>query len=230
MTSPYDLGHLLRRGSDLSEAGDALLGGDLTADDLAALKDFSAPKDFSPKILAAAIAIHGASFFTTGIASGPPDAGDGLAAGVDAFQGASEILGSAGSDPGWQGAAALSYDDGNIEQQSRTNQMADLDTELAGLLQIQAAEVKKLRNDMYIVLGTLTAAIPTAWALYKIPLYGPAMSTWFQIGTATACLSADTVLLTKQGQRSQETGAAIDNVASRYWQITAQAQASLPLH
>ena len=229
MTSPYDLSHI-RSGSDLSEAGDALLGGDLTADDLAALEDFSAPKEFSPKILAAAIAIHGASFFTTGIASGPPDAGDGLAAGVDAFQGASEILGSAGSDPGWQGAAALSYDDRNIEQQSRTNQMADLDTELAGLLETQAAEVKKLRNDMYIVLATLTAAIPTAWALYKIPPHGPAMSTWFQIGTATACLSADTVLLTKQGQRSQETGAAIDNVASRYGQITAQAQASLPLH
>lgn len=84
MTGPYDLSHI-RSGSDLSEAGDALLGGDLTADDLATLEDFATPKEFSPKILAAATAIRGASFFTTGIASGPPDAGDGLAAGVDAF-------------------------------------------------------------------------------------------------------------------------------------------------
>ena len=89
---------------------------------------------WATRILAAAIAIHVASMFTTGLASGPPDAGDGLAAGVDAFQGASEILGSAGSDPGWQGPAAQSYHDRNTEQQTRTNQMAALDTQLATLL------------------------------------------------------------------------------------------------
>jgi hypothetical protein len=69
----------------------------------------------------------------------------------------SSILGSAGSDPGWQGPAAQSYDDRNSEQQDRITQMVELDTELAGLLQTQAAEVEELRANMYGVGGTLSA-------------------------------------------------------------------------
>jgi hypothetical protein len=184
-------------------------------------------------ILLTAITIHVASMFTTGLASGPPDAGDGLAAGVDAFQGASEILGSAGSDPGWQGPAAQSYDARNTEQQTRTNQMAALDTELATLLQTQAAEVEKLRNDMYIVLGTLTSAIPIAMLLYYVkpgPPTGPKLSTVYQIATAAACLTTTTGLLSAQRVRSNKTGAALNNVADSYSQIADAAQAARPLH
>ena len=182
-------------------------------------------------ILLTAITIHVASLFTTGIASGPPDAGDGLAAGVDAFQGASEILGSAGSDPGWQGPAAQSYNARNTEQQARTNQMATLDTDLTTLLQTQAAEVEKLRKDMYIVLGTLTSAKPVAWMLYKItPPVGPKLSTTYQIATATACLTTTTGLLSARRVRSNKTGAALNNVADSYSQIADAAQAARPLH
>jgi hypothetical protein len=171
--------------------------------------------------------------FTTGLASGPPDAGDGLAAGVDAFQGASEILGSAGSDPGWQGPAAQSYNARNTEQQTRTNQMAALDTELATLLQTQAAEVEKLRIDMYIVLGTLTSAIPIAMLLYYVkpgPPSGWIQSTTYQIATATACLTATTGLLSAQRVKSNKTGAALNNVAESYSHIADAAQAARPLH
>ena len=181
-------------------------------------------------ILAVAIATHVASMFTTGLASGPPDAGDRLAAGVDAFQGASEILGSAGSDPGWQGPAAQSYNDRNTEQQTRTNQMAALDTDLATLLQTQAAEVEKLRKDMYIVLGTLTSAKPIAMMLYKAPAVGPQLSTTYQIATAGACLTATTILLSAQRVRSNKTGAALSNVAESYSNIADAAQAARPLH
>ncbi|MEX0580337.1 MAG: hypothetical protein WD228_04430 [Mycobacterium sp.] len=62
--------------------------------------------------------------------------------------------------------------------------------------------------------------------IYKIPVYGPAISTAFQTATAIACLGADTGLQTQQGLRSQTTGAAMDNVAGRYAQIAAKAQAS----
>ena len=183
------------------------------------------------RILLAAIAIHVASMFTTGLASGPPDAGDGLAAGVDAFQGASEILGSAGSDPGWQGPAAQSYNTRNTEQQGRTNQMAALDTQLATLLQTQAAEVEKLRKDMYIVLSVLITAKPTAMMLYKItPPVGPQLSTTYQIATAAACLTTTTGLLSAQRVRSNKTGAALNNAANRYAQIADAAVAARPLH
>jgi hypothetical protein len=186
---------------------------------------------WATRILAAAITIHVASMFTTGIASGPPDAGDGLAAGVDAFQGASEILGSAGSDPGWQGPAAQSYNARNTEQQTRTDQMAALDTDLASLLQAQAAEVEKLRKDMYIVLGVLTSAKPIAMMLYKItPPVGPQLSTSYQIATAGACLTATTGLLSAQRVRSNKTGAALNNVAESYSQIADAAVAARPLH
>ena len=182
-------------------------------------------------ILLAAITTHVASMFTTGLASGPPDAGDGLAAGVDAFQGASEILGSAGSDPGWQGPAAQSYNDRNTEQQTRTNQMAALDTDLATLLQTQAAEMEKLRKDMYIVLGVLTSAKPVAMMLYKItPPVGSQLSTSYQIATAAACLTTTTSLLSAQRVRSNKTGAALNNVADSYSQIADAAQAARPLH
>lgn len=186
-----------------------------------------APADkFSPAILAAALTIHGAAMALNGF--GTPDTGDGLTTGAVVFQDVSTILGSAGSDPGWQGAGAQSYDRQNSEQQARTDQMAALDTELAGLLQTQATEVKKLRNEMYIVAGTLAGAIPVAWALYNIPVYGSAISTAFQTATAIACLGADTGLQTKQGLRSQKTGAAMDQVADRYEQIAAGAQESGP--
>ena len=181
-------------------------------------------------ILLAAITTHVASMFTTGIASGPPDAGDGLAAGVDAFQGASEILGSAGSDPGWQGPAAQSYNARNTEQQGRTNQMAALDTQLATLLQTQAAEVEKLRKDMYIVLGVLTSAKPVAMMLYKTPAVGPQLSTSYQIATAAACLTTTTGLLSAQRVRSNKTGAALNNVADSYSHIADAAVAARPLH
>jgi hypothetical protein len=182
-------------------------------------------------ILVAAITIHVASMFTTGLASGPPDAGDGLAAGVDAFQGASEILGSAGSDPGWQGPAAQSYNARNTEQQTRTNQMAALDIQLGTLLQTQAAEVEKLRKDMYIVLGVLTSAKPIAMMLYKItPPVGPQLSTSYQIATAGACLTTTTGLLSAQRVRSNKTGAALNNVADSYSHIADAAQAARPLH
>jgi len=58
-----------------------------------------------------------------------------------------------------------------------------------------------MRTDqmMHIVAGTLTGAIPAGWALYKIPVYGPTISTAFQTATAIACLGADTSLQTQQG-------------------------------
>lgn len=144
--------------------------------------------------------------------------------------GASAIVGSAGSDPGWQGPAAQSYGDRNSEQQDRITQMVELDTELAGLLQTQAAEVEELRNNMYGVGGKLLAAIPIAWGLYQIPRpIGPRLSTVYQIATATACLAADIGLQTKQGLRSQET-AAMEKVAASYAEIAAAAQTSRPLH
>jgi len=188
---------------------------------------------WATRILEAAIAIHVASMFTTGLASGPPDAGDGLAAGVDAFQGASEILGSAGSDPGWQGPAAQSYHDRNTEQQTRTNQMAALDTQLATLLQTQAAEVEKLRKDMLIVLYTLGSAKLIAMLLYYVkpgPPTGPKLSTVYQIATAAACLTTTTGLLSAQRVRSNKTGAALNNVAESYGHIADAAQAARPLH
>ena len=192
---------------------------------------WDAAEKWALPILLAAITTHVASMFTTGIASGTPDAGDGLAEGVDAFQGASEILGSAGSDPGWQGPAAQSYNDRNTEQQTRTNQMTALDTDLATLLQTQAAEVEKLRKDMYIVLGTLTSAKPIAMMLYKItPPVGPKLSTTYQIATAAACLTTTTGLLSAQRVRSNKTGAALNNVADSYSQIADAAQAARPLH
>ena len=161
---------------------------------------------------------------------GAPDTGDELTASAGVFRDSSELLRSADSDPGWQGKAAQSYDDRTSEQQARTNQMALLDTELANLLQTQAAQVTKLRNAMYVITGTLAAAWPVAWQLYVQPIAGPAVSKWFQIATAIAVLGADIGLQTEQGLKSQQTGAAMQKLAASYTQIDYAAQTLSPLH
>lgn len=104
------------------------------------------PDDPTYWILHAASAIHVALNLLNGF--GNPEPGDGLTQGTGVFRDASAILRAAGSDPGWQGAAAQSYNARNTEQQARTNQMAALDTQLAGLLQTQADEVQALRVNM----------------------------------------------------------------------------------
>ncbi len=217
-------------GGDHSVGSDAWTASSMGDPQINPSNSWDTAEKYALPILAAAIATHVASMFTTGLASGPPDAGDGLAAGVDAFQGASEILGSAGSDPGWQGPAAQSYNARNTEQQTRTDQMAALDTQLATLLQTQAAEVEKLRKDMYIVLSVLITAKPIAMMLYKTPAVGPQLSTTYQIATAGACLTATTGLLSAQRVRSNKTGAALNNVAESYSQIADAAVAARPLH
>jgi hypothetical protein len=187
-----------------------------------AVQEGQAPEDGVDKssamrILAAASAIHTAACLLNGF--GNPDEGDGLTEGAGVFQDASVILGAAGSDPGWHGYGAQTYDRRNSEQRARTDKMAALDLELAGLLQTQAAEVTKLRWEMGGIATALAAAFPIAWAIYMEPAYGPAVSYAFQTATAIACLGADTYLQKQQGMRSQKTGAAMDAVANRYGQI-----------
>jgi hypothetical protein len=169
------------------------------------------------RILAAASAIHTAACLLNGF--GNPDDGDGLIEGAGVFQDASAILGSAGSDPGWRGGGAQTYDRGNSAQRTRADEMAALDTELAGLLQTQAAEVTKLRGEMGGIAAALAVAFPIAWELYMTPALGPAVSNTLQTAPAVACLGADTWLQKGQGQRSQAIGAAMNKLASRYGQI-----------
>jgi len=101
------------------------------------------------------------------------------------------------------------------------------------LLQTQAAEVEKLRNDMTYVLGTLLLAIPVAVVIYYElpgPPSGPKISTEYQIATAAACLTAITGLLSAQRVRSNKTGAALNNVAESYRHIADAAVAARPVH
>jgi len=178
-------------------------------------------------ILYAASGIHIALNLLNG--RGNPEPGDGLTQGAGVFRDASAMLGAAGSDPGWQGAAAQSYDARNTEQQARTNQMAALDTQLAGLLQTQAVEVQNLRVNMGLVSMTLVAgylAAKMALAVEASPAACYAIQTVF----ATACLSLDGWLHDEQKVRAQTTGAEIEKLAATYSQIADAAVASRPLH
>ena len=177
-------------------------------------------------ILYAASGIHIALNLLNG--RGNPEPGDGLTQGAGVFRDASAMLGAASSDPGWQGAAAQSYDARNTEQQARTNQMAALDTQLAGLLQTQAVEVQLLRvymglNSMTLVAGYMAAKIALAEA-------NPAWCYAIQTAFATACLSLDGWLHDQQTLRAQTTGAEIEKLAATYSQIADAAVASRPLH
>jgi hypothetical protein len=177
-------------------------------------------------ILHAASGIHIALNLLNGF--GNPEPGDGLTQGAGVFRDASAMLGAAGSDPGWQGAAAQAYNDRNSEQRTRTNQMAALDTQLAGLLQTQAAEVQDLRVYMGLSSGILfpIGYLAALGALASGPTACYAIQTVF----ATACLSLDGWLHDQQKLRAQTTGAAMQTVADGYTQIAAEAQAALPMH
>ena len=178
-------------------------------------------------ILYAASGIHLALNLLNGF--GNPEPGDGLTQGAGVFRDASAILRAAGSDPGWQGAAAQSYDARNTEQQARTNQMAALDTQLAGLLQTQADEVKALRVNMGLSSMIL---FPTGYlaAAAAFVAGGNVASYAVQTVFAGACLGLDGRLHDQQKLRAQTTGAEIEKLAATYSQIADTAVASRPLH
>ena len=197
-------------------------------------------KTYGPvvSILVAVLGIHVSTLMLTGfpLAKGGYEKGEGLRTGAGKFQDVSADLGAAGSDPGWQGPAAQSYDARNTEQQNRTNRMAELDTHLAELVQDQEAQVKQVRKQ----LGMNTAQFPAAflaaiWIWAKEPPFPlvPVAGTRcmaFQATVALTVLGADVYLMTQQGLRSQQTGKAMQTVADGYNQIAAEAQAALPLH
>jgi len=179
------------------------------------------------RILHAATAIHIALNLLNGF--GNPEPGDGLTQGAGVFRDASAILRAAGSDPGWQGAAAQSYNARNTEQQARTNQMAALDTQLAGLLQTQADEEQALRVNLGLASMILFPAGYSAAALALLTS-GPTACYAVQTVCATACLSLDGWLHNQQTLRAQTTGAEIEKLAATYSQIADAAVASRPLH
>ena len=195
-------------------------------------------KTYGPvvSILVAVLGIHVSTLMLTGfpLAKGGYEKGEGLRTGAGKFQDVSADLGAAGSDPGWQGPAAQSYDARNTEQQNRTNRMAELDTHLAELVQDQEAQVKQVRKQ----LGMNTAQFPAAflaaiwiWAKESAPY--PVAGPWckaFQAGIAATVLGGDVTFMTQQGHRSQQTGKAMQTVADSYNQIAAEAQAALPMH
>ena len=183
--------------------------------------------DANFRILHAASAIHIALNLLNGF--GNPEPGDGLTQGAGVFRDASAILRAAGSDPGWQGAAAQSYDARNTEQQARTNQMAALDTQLAGLLQTQADEVKALRVNMGLSSMIL---FPTGYlaAAAAFVAGGNVASYAVQTVFAGACLGLDGRLHDQQKLRAQTAGAEIEKLAATYSQIADTAVASRPLH
>jgi len=187
-------------------------------------------------ILVAALGIHVSTLMLTGfpLAKGGYEKGEGLRTGAGKFQDVSADLGSAGSDPGWQGPAAQSYDARNTEQQNRTNRMAELDTHLAELVQDQEAQVKQLRKQLGMNTAQFVAGFPLAFGIWAIesapaPVAGPRCMA-FQAGIAATVLGADVGFMTQQGHRSQQTGKAMQTVADGYNQIAAEAQAALPLH
>jgi len=187
-------------------------------------------------ILVAALGIHVSTLMLTGfpLAKGGYEKGEGLRTGAGKFQDVSADLGSAGSDPGWQGPAAQSYDARNTEQQNRTNRMAELDTHLAELVQDQEAQVKQLRKQLGMNTTQFVAGFPLAFGIWAIesapaPVAGPRCMA-FQAGIAATVLGADVGFMTQQGHRSQQTGKAMQTVADGYNQIAAEAQAALPLH
>jgi len=204
-----------------------------TAEELKAQAKFYATSE-SVRTLRYASAIHLSTLALTGYP--PYEKGEELRTSAGEFHDASAILGSAGSDPGWQGPAAQSYDARNIEQQNRINRMAELDTQLAELVQDQEAQVKQLRKQLGMNTTQFIAAFPLAFAIWAkeppfplVPVAGTGCMA-FQAGIALTVLGADVYLMTQQGLRSQQTGKAMQTVADGYNQIAAEAQAALPLH
>jgi len=111
--------------------------------------------DAAPKILAAAITIHWV-VMTPLNGIGAPDTGAGLTADAEVLRRIGD-RGISRQRPRVAGSGSTVVRRPKPEQQDRITQMVELDTELAGLLQTQAAEVEELRANMYGVGGTLSA-------------------------------------------------------------------------
>lgn len=209
-----------------------------TAEELKAQAKFYATSE-SVRTLRYASAIHLSTLALTGYP--PYEKGEELRTSAGEFHDASAILGSADSDPGWQGPATKSYSGRNTEQQARTERMAALDKDLADLLQEQETQVANLRYKLAGMTAVLLAAFPEVAVLHAQLYFGcvPPQETWpaptasalyLQIRLATFVLGTDATLMSVQGFNSRQTGAAMQTVADGYNQIAAEAQAALPLH
>lgn len=148
---------------------------------------------------------------------GPPYEGAGLCVSSDHFSTVYDQLATAFPSTDWQGRAAHTYAGRNTDQQNRAQTMADLDSQLASCIKVQADCVTYIRMILGIVTLLLAAAYCyEVWMRLSPPPGGVIAANSYAIKASLLGLTAGIAALTAATVVSGLTGHAVNNLASQY--------------
>jgi hypothetical protein len=151
---------------------------------------------------------------TTGF--GPPDEGDELKAGSQQFATVAGQLQSALPGNKWQGDASDNYADLNATLQTISQQMADLDLQLAALVKDQADWITHTRLAFGILKNFLLVAYVISMAMMAAPAFGPVASRIFSLAVSLLAIFAALSMLSVSIAFSADVAHNVDALTTQY--------------
>ncbi|MCV6985203.1 hypothetical protein H7H78_07030 [Mycobacterium shinjukuense] len=152
--------------------------------------------------------------------------GERFGAGAKKLESLAERLGSAWSDPEWQGVAAHAYDTRNSRLRDLIEQMADADKTMAHRVSEHAEKITATRIALGTNIGFLTACGFVAAYLESLGQLAASIALQIQV-----CTPALGVCATMQGlliKHAEQTASSIHDAIAHYHQVSAGASAMRP--
>jgi hypothetical protein len=117
------------------------------------------------------------------------------------------------SDASWSGDAADAYNVQNAAQLDWATAMAELDTQIAAILALQAGQIKDHKLYLTYCRAVFTAAIPPA---VIIRMYSPPASWLFQIGVFTWVMAVAVTVTGNMMTTATDNAMSIDTITAQY--------------
>ncbi|MEI7716451.1 MAG: EspA/EspE family type VII secretion system effector [Planctomycetota bacterium] len=154
-----------------------------------------------------------------------PDQGAGFATGVDRLKLVKQDLDSAIPDVrDWDGKAAQFYSDQTKTLMSLVQNQKDLNSQMQGLMSDQAAAVTAAKHGCAGALLGLVLAQGVALCLYLKPIYGPAISLYWQLAASVAAMGVVLTYESKAIENSVSVEAEVEARIDQYNKVAEYAK------
>ncbi|OBG85129.1 hypothetical protein A5699_25320 [Mycobacterium sp. E802] len=191
--------------------------------------DFSSYKSAKPKIQGFGTPIIGAALLainTMQLTCGfeDPETGDRFREGAEHFNTISGSLKSATPTDLWHGRGSDAYAGENERQQDRATTMAEIDSEVQSIIANQAEQIKKTRMVLDVAATYLTACIPVAIVIGKVPPTGPANQMAFELSAVGIAMPPAFGAVTTMQYLVMDNAQKFQAAANAYQQVAAGAK------
>jgi hypothetical protein len=168
---------------------------------------------------------------------GQEDTGDVFKTAVANLKTAEALLEAAYPSSDWVGKGEENYAEADTDQLARVKTLADLDRQMQGLIEKEAAEVDDARNMIGYIKTGIFVAMPIAMSLYYAGL-AISLETWglvpptilsipFQYAVATASIGSTTYCEAVIGAAAEDNARTMRKLTSEYEQLANSAQDAL---